>query len=485
MEERLLILDIGSSSIRAGLYTTGAEPCGPPVRRSQRWHRDEEDQAVLGPLEVLEGVSNAIDEVLAGLGAQERIVAVGISTLVGNLVGLDGAGNAVTPLYSYADTRSHAEAEELKAALGEALAETVERTGCPLHPAYWPAQLLHLAKTQPERFGRAHSWTDLASYLYGRWLAKQVPMSVSTASWSGLLDRARLVWDESLLRRLPLEASKLPRLADSSAAPSGLAKGWAERWPSLAKADFHLALGDGAAANLGSAGLSSEALVITIGSTSAARVIEPGCPRRPAGLWAYRVNRDYSLLGGALSEGGGSFAWLRERLVLPKPEALELALQNQEPAAHGLVVLPFLTGERAPGWQARATAEVMGLKQHTTNIDLVQAWLEAIGYRLALVVEGLPYRAAVVANGGALSASKAWQQILADILQKPLYLAREEETSARGVAYLVARYHGHEPRPNTLAAPILPRPAHAEVHERARQTQERLYLERYSQQPDV
>src|SRR5262249_3902497 len=44
----------------------------------------------------------------------------------------------------------------------------------------------------------------------------------------------------------------------------------------------------------------------------------------------------------------------------------------------------------------------------------------------------------VVASGGALVRSRAWTQMIADALGRPLLLAREREASSRGVALLAS-----------------------------------------------
>lgn len=475
MKDRLLILDLGSSAARALVYDERARRVPGGARRAQVWYHDEEDQPVIDASALLENVAAVVDEALAGLEGDERVVAVGVTTLVGNLVGLGADGKAVTPVYTYADTRSYAEAAALEAELGAEAASVAERTGCPLHPAYWPAQLLHLSRAQPRPFDEVAVWTDLSSFLYRQWFGRLPKLSLSIASWGGLLDREKLDWEEALLARLPLGRDRLPEVGDVSETLRGLARPWAERWPALAEADFYLALGDGAAANLGSAGLGSDALVVTVGSTSAARVVEAGAPPKPPGLWAYRVDRRYSLLGGALSEGGSSYSWLQERFRLPPPDSLEAILAEQAPAAHGLTVLPLLKGERAPGWRAQATGVIFGLRDATTAEDIVRAWLEAVVYRLALVIERLPERPCIVAGGGALRASKVWQQILADVTRKPVLMVDEGETSSRGLAYLIASYRGLEPVPSDLLPPVTPHEAHFEAYGRAKAEHEALY----------
>ena len=476
--DRLLVLDVGSSSVRASLYAGDGRPLpGREARTPQLWRRDEEGEGVLDAAALLAAVARVVDETLAGLAQGERVVAVGVATLAGSLVGLGARGEAVTPVYTYADTRGRAAASRLEARLANP-AEVIERTGCPLHAAYWPAQLEHLSTHRPGLVAEVARWCDLSSFLYGRLFGAPQPMSLSTASWTGLLDRFEKGWSEALLSVLPI-AAQLPELVDVDRPVRGLAAPFAARWPPLVGASFYPALGDGAAANLGSAGLSDDALVVTVGSTSAARVTVRGTPPRPRGGWAYRVDAAHSLLGGALSEGGNGYAWLGARLKLPPEGELNARLAALPPAGHGLTVLPLLRGERAPGWRADATGALLGLREETSAVEMVRAWLEAVAYRLAEVVECLPERSRIVASGGALGASRVWQQILSDVLMKPLYPVADAEVTSLGVAFALARARGSSPDPSALAPPVEPDAGRHEIYEEARAAQRALYRLRY------
>ncbi|PJF41131.1 MAG: carbohydrate kinase, partial [Candidatus Thermofonsia Clade 1 bacterium] len=114
---------------------------------------------------------------------------------------------------------------------------------------------------------------------------------------------------------------------------------------------FFLAVGDGAAANIGSGAAAHGETALTIGTTAAIRTISTeSAPDLPFGAWRYRVDGQRHLIGGATSEGGNIFQWVREQFRLPETNALEQALLERAPDAHGLTFLPMLGGERAPNW---------------------------------------------------------------------------------------------------------------------------------------
>jgi gluconokinase len=482
---RVLAIDVGTSSVRAALYDARAQRLEETAAHEAHPLVPGAEGAVEAPAEELAAcVERVVDAVLAAAGATAGpIDAVGLDTLASTLVGAEASGRAATPLYTYADARPAREVGELRGELdGEAVRQ---RTGCPLHAAYWPARLRWLRRARPTDVARVASWMDLGTFLFRRWFARaDAPMSYSIASWTGLLDRRALRWDAPLLERVGVPPEALPALADHTAGRRGLAGAFARRWPALAGAVFFPAVGDGAAANVGSGCVSPARIALTVGTTGALRVLLPGAdPEVPPGLWAYKVGAGETLLGGSLSEGGNVFAWARETLRLPPAEELEAALRGLPPDEHGLTVLPLLAGERSPGWSASAAGAVAGVRLSTTPVQLVQACLEAVCYRFARVARlldpHLDESRAIVASGGALTASPAWVQMMADVLQHRVLLSHEPELTSRGAAILALRALGAWPSLDEVALPGLascaPDPARAGAYRRAMDRQQRLY----------
>ena len=72
----------------------------------------------------------------------------------------------------------------------------------------------------------------------------------STASGTGLFDQNREVWDEEVLRALPVAEEQLSHISDE---PSRSLQGeWAQRWSALAKVPWFLTVGNGVCSNVGS-----------------------------------------------------------------------------------------------------------------------------------------------------------------------------------------------------------------------------------------
>jgi len=477
----LLALDIGSSSVRALIFNARGEPLsGARARQPVQLHASSEGAAEADPDALLDQVFAAIDKVMAQAGDGARDIAgVAVDTFVSSLVGVDGDGRAVTPLLTYADTRAAGEVAGLRAEFDEASVHN--RTGCRFHPSYWPAQLRWLHRAWPHRAARVVRWMTLGEYLELT-LFGEAAASYSAASWTGLLDRRRLVWDEALLAGLPIKRAQLSPLVDASQPRSGMKPAFARRWPALAQTPWFPAIGDGAAANLGSGATSPARVALTMGTSSAMRAVTADdIDALPLGLWCYRVDARRSLPGGALTEGGMVYRWMTETLRLENQ--LEQTLAQMPPDSHGLTVLPFLAGERSPGWRGEARGAIDGLTLATTPLDILRAGMEAVAYRIALVYRQLrtllPNDPIIIASGGALIHSPAWVQILADVLGRPITLTRAEEATARGAALLAAEALGLLPDLDALPPPLgetyHPNPGHHAIYQDAIQRQMALY----------
>ncbi len=329
-------------------------------------------------------------------------------------------------------------------------------TGAPIHTAYAAAQLYRLAEEEPDLMGRVFKWQSLVSLCLARWTgATHLPVSYSEASWTGLLDFRRLEWCAELTSMLPIHPLSLPSLADYQDGPHGrnLAISYARRWPELVQARFFLGVGDGACANIGSGCRDAAHLAVTIGTSAAARIVvsETGAgtagrlsvlPIVPPGLWCYRIDKSRLLLGGALTDGGSLIKWMMDTFrVGTTAAAAEAEARKHQAGGHGLVVLPFLSGERSPGWNPDAKATITGLTKHTTGSDVYRAGLESVALRLAAIVTLMaPHlRDGVVvgASGTALECSPLWRQILADVLGIEVTLGKESEATSLGAAMLM------------------------------------------------
>jgi len=425
---------------------------------------------------LLDAVARAIDECLSAWTAAPPIDAVGISAFWHGLLALDADGRPLTAVLTWADTRAAAAAAELRDALDAHAVRA--RVGTPIHASYFPAKLRWLRDAEPRLFARARRLGGFAEYLLWR-LTGAWRTSVSMASGTGLLAHSTLRWDPEMLDAAGIAPEPLAPIDDAPA--TGVLPPWAARWPALARARWFPAWGDGACSSIGSDCVRPDRIALNVGTSAALRLVAPGPPETPEGLWRYRVDAARGIVGGATSEGGNVVAWCRRELALPDDDAaFERAIAAVPPDGHGLVALPFLAGERSPGWRDDARGGLQGMRLGTTAAEITRALMEAVAYRLALIHERLAPLAApghaLVASGGALLRSETWTRILADVLGVPVVLSAEEEASSRGAAVLaLGRLGADLPAPAAGGTAVDPDPRRHEVYRRAVERQRRLY----------
>ncbi|HEX7626983.1 MAG TPA: gluconokinase [Gaiellaceae bacterium] len=406
-----MALDVGSSSVRAIAYDEHGD--AEPGDAQLAYAEPDADRLV-----------DACRAVLAQVGEGD---ALAISCFWHSLLPVDEHDRPLSPVLSWRDlagTPPHLDA-----------AAYHRRTGCFLHPAYWPAKI-QLLREQGVRAARFLSFGD---YLLLR-LAGEARTSVSMASGTGLYDPNRLDWDDETLEAAGVGRAQLAPVSDEPVA--GVLP----------------ALGDGACSNAGAGCTTRERAAVMVGTSAAVRVVydAPAVEPRP-GLFLYRLDEQRLCEGGALSDGGNLYAWLARTLR----QFDEQSLGAREPAAHGLVFLPFLGGERSLGWDPDRRGVLRGLSFATTPLDIAQAALEGVCYRLAAVLDALGGIESVVATGGALFASPDWVQLLADVLGRPVEVSAVAEASARGAALAAL---GRLGAPAPVARVVEPRSGHHAIH---------------------
>lgn len=461
----ILTLDVGSSSVRCTSYHVldrrnkgesygENETCIEAVLGCSAFQTIRSVEPNTGKIclehSLFHKIDMIIDETISSLrqhfahiSTPFRVVGLGFSSFVMNLVALDENGHVVgaDASLSYAcNTLQVAEqCHRLRADLGpKKLAELYQRTGAPLHSAYALPQLCALyANPEHQPCKNVHIWQTIASACLSRWTGRDfLPISYSEASWTGLLNFRTCQWDEEALSLLPEECrNALPPLADCTD-PTVMENGIQElpqyctskidtttknanpywkRWPELrgqgrgnndeeasSYCRLFLGIGDGACANIGSKCSTPSRIAVTIGTSAAVRVCLPmeiNTDKEinvPHGLFCYRVDRSRVLLGGALTDGGSAIEWARSLLNLENNEDFETCMKKVQnlvtadyEAKHpkaSLSMIPFLSGERSTGFRNHANGGMLGLTRNTTTAHFVKACMESVALRLQAIL---------------------------------------------------------------------------------------------------
>jgi gluconokinase len=465
-ERRVLALDLGTSSVRALLFDREGRALPDALaRRPNRLEVADDGRAELDPDAVLQAVGDCLDE-LSRRGHLRGVGDVAMSCAWHSVIAADRGGRPLTGALTWADTRAAGLVEELRRRTDPSRLQAA--TGALPHTTYWTVKIPWLAQNVRPAPAR---YLGLAEYVTGALLGEP-GASVSQASGTGLLDLGSMRWHAEALQLAGVDQAALPELLPS---------GWrgrlegepARRWPALAGATWHLPVGDGAASNLGAGCVTPDRIAINLGTSAAVRAVHQQPAPLTRALWRYRVDERRLLTGAAFSGAGNLYAWARQVLALPGDEQVEAALTAVPPGVEGVVVMPYHAGSRAPLDLTAGSGVIAGISMATTAVEIVAATLEAVCFQLAEGVEALerslgagPGSAEVVASGGAVVASRWWQQVLANVLDRPVRVVDEPEASARGAALLAL---GIEAEPRTMHV-VEPKPDAVEAERAARAT---------------
>jgi gluconokinase len=420
-----LAIDVGTSSTRVVAFDALARPlAGTAIRQAHVVVTDAAGAATLDPDRLFRGVTRCIDGVIAKLGRRAADVGVvGTSVFWHGIIGIDTRGTPTTPLFTWADLRARDAARALASEIDPEAFHA--RTGCYLNSTYPAVKLRWLRDAQPAAVRRTARWISFAEYLQLR-LHGEPHASHGIASATGLYDHARRAWDPLTLRAIAVDQRTLSPISDEPT--TGLRPIFAKRWPALARVPWVPGIGDGALANVGSGSATRDRAAISLGTSGAVRACYRGDrASAPKGLWEYRLDQHYVVVGGAVNNGWNAIQWVHRTIAE--------ATTNVD---HGLTVLPLFAGERTPWWDDRATAAIIGLRLATRPAEIAGALIESVVLRLAAAAETLLEShtevARLIASGGVFAWHPELAQIIADAIGRPVALAEDAEASARGAA---------------------------------------------------
>ncbi|HYO79909.1 MAG TPA: FGGY family carbohydrate kinase [Bryobacteraceae bacterium] len=434
----VLAIDLGTGSCKGALYSLDGEQVAISARAYDVRY-PQPGFAEQSPGDYLKAPQLVSDELCATARvAGLAIIAVSFSTQTPTLVFCDEHLNPVRPAIIWQDSRAVQQAELLKQ-----LASEVERRewfgmDLPLSAASTPAKLMWMARQEPEAWDRTR-WVLQPKDYAAAALTGEEP---ATDGWcaKGLAHVETRTVAPEFLATLGKSESPCPRVLLPSDQVGVVTHEASKHWGIPAGVPVMVGWSDATAGMLstGACEVAGRGFIITgtseiIGTSRRSPASHPGVFRVPAHLLP---DRNLELHFGPTQAGGSAVDWLARISGRTTAELLDLVPSDPQPTP--ILFRPHLAGERAPYWDHSLTASFDGLRIEHGLSDLAVAVLQGIALqeRLVLQCAELDWPAAEVVVAGGAARHQAWNQVRANILQRPLLAMRDLEASLRGAAMI-------------------------------------------------
>jgi xylulokinase len=381
---------------------------------------------------------------------------IAVSSALPSLVMVDAEQRPIQRAYNLMDRRATAEVAWLKETIGEERIFQVSGNRLEDHPTL--VNLLWEQRNRPDTFRRIHKALTIDGFITLK-LTGQATLHHSGAAFYGVAyDLRNRRFDEEILAEIGIDPAILPDLyaceaivgevTRAAAAETGLAPG------------IPVAAGqvDCNAGWVGAGAIAAGDIQSNLGTVGNFGIIHKNTDFIFSEVGRSMIHCAYTVDSAetyvtipTTTTGGQSIRYLRDAfsqwevetervLGVSAYDLLNLQAEKTPPGADGLIILPYLMGERTPIWDVHARGVIFGLSLNHTKGHLVRAMMEAVAYALydsyqLIQQAGLPIHLPLVLNeGGAVS--KLWRRIIADVFNAPLVLVKRRTGAPYGDAVL-------------------------------------------------
>jgi len=387
-------------------------------------------------------LESVIREVVAKIGPAkaEQVRGIGISGQQHGFVPLDEERKVIRPAKLWCDTSTTAECDAITRKLGGPKA-AIRKTGNLILPGFTAPKILWLKRHEPANFKKLRHILLPHDYLNFH-LTGNLFMEFGDASGTALMDVRRRRWSPEAIAAVDRRiAGYLPPLSESHRAAGMLLPQMAHAYGLSRDVVVSAGGGDNMMGAIGTGNVAPGVVTASFGTSGT--------------IYAYANKPVIDPLGEIAAFCSSNGGWLpllctmnvttvtdQIRTLFGQDHAtMADAVANLPAGADGLLLLPYLAGERTPNVPA-GSGVLFGLTQKTfTPAHFARAAMEGVtlgmNYGLRRLASlGVKAKEIRVTGGGAKSA--VWRQLMADIFGVPVVAMVEDEGAALGGALQAA-----------------------------------------------
>jgi ribulokinase len=452
MANYLLGIDFGTGGAKACVIDENANPVSyafreyPIINDKPGW--SEHDGKLYWTV-CCELIKECLDK---GKVNPEDIKAIGTSSACPSTVFVNENSEPVTLAYNLMDRRATKEVQWLKENIGEDRIFDITANRLEDHPMI--VNLMWEKNNRPDVYKRTCKVLTIDGYIRLK-LTGKATVNYSNGAFYGVAYNVYTnEFDEELLKEIDIDINKMPEafaceaiigeVTDDAARECGLVPG----------IPVPAGQTDCNAGWVGAGAVEPGDIQMNLGTCGNFGIITKDTNFLKSMInFAYTTNStDTYITVPTTTTGGQSLRFLRdnfsplevamEKLVkdFDAYDYLNMEAEKIAPGCDGLVVLPYLMGERTPIWDVDARGVVFGLSLNHTKAHLVRAMMEAVAFALYdsfCIIRDSGYRInypIVLNEGGAKS--RLWRQIITDVFNVPTVLVESRIGAPYGDALL-------------------------------------------------
>lgn len=368
---------------------------------------------------------------------------IAVSSALPALVMVDENHNPLQRSYNLLDRRATAEVQWLKDHFGEMELFNITANRLEDHPTW--VNLMWEKNNRPDSFAKIYKALTPDGYITLKLTGKAV-MHYSAAPLVSAFNLKTLEFDISLLEQTGINPSIIPELHTCEEIIGEITPEAAEATGLLAGTPVACGQVDCNASWIGAGAISVGDFQSNLGTVGNFGIVHKSQEFIYSPIGYLMINLPYTIDSKhtlvtvpTTMTGGQSLRFLRDafgqsemeierQLGISAYDMLTLEAEKINLGSDGLVVLPFLMGERTPIWDTQARGVIFGLSLQHGKAHVVRAMMESVAYAMydsfRLIKEaGLKVNYPMVLNeGGAVS--RLWRKIISDVFNVPIVLVK-------------------------------------------------------------
>ncbi len=448
MVHYLIAHDLGTSGNKASLFTTDGK-----LIRSQTvsypTHYAPGHIAEQNPEDWWQAVIQSTQHILKGIEA-DQVLAMSFSAQMQGCVLVDSHGDVLRPAIIWADHRALDETTYLIDQLGQETIYSI--TGHRPSASYSLEKLMWIQRHEPHLYKRAAYMLQAKDYIIHK-LTGIFATDASDASGTNAYDLKNQCWSKEILDAANVRLDLFPPILRSIDVAGSLTADAANALGLSTKVRVVMGGGDGPCSALGAGCIEPNSLFLTfgtsawIGGTTDDVFIDP---KQRLFCFAHVIPGKY-MPCGTMQSAGSAYSYIKD--LFYQAECMTAKTHEQDPydvlgnllaqspvGSNKLFFLPYLTGERSPHWNPKASGSYIGMAMHHTKADYLRSVIEGIGYNLRLILDAYQPQLSVpdmMFTGGGAKGDQV-SQILSDVLNTKLTRPKHVENATSIAAAILA-----------------------------------------------